>query len=131
MSARALPQSLIEQALTLLLKDALTRLDGQTLVYDRRFASSREEYAHELQRNRSYEALVPLAVLEYRPSREAQALIDRYVKQSRALRERAESQAATNDHAQAILTLVEGTDGLQRALQASGLTVPQTMGATQ
>lgn len=121
----------LEQALALLLKDALTRLQGQTLVYDRRFASSREEYAHELERNRSYESLVPLAIAEYRPSREAQALIDRYVKQSRALRERAESQAAANDHAQAILSLVEGTDNLQRALQASGLTVPQTMGATQ
>lgn len=121
----------LEQALTLLLKDALTRLDGQTLVYDRRFASSREEYAYELERNRSYDALVPLAILEYRPSREAQSLIDRYVRQSRALRERAESQAAANDHAQAILTLVEGTDNLQRALQASGLTVPQTMGAAQ
>lgn len=121
----------LEQALTLLLKDALTRLDGQTLVYDRRFASSRDEYAYELERNRSYEALVPLAVLEYRPSREAQALIDRYVRQSRALRERAEGQAAANEHAQAILSVVEGTDNLQRALQASGLTVPQTMGATQ
>jgi len=122
---------LLEQALTLLLKDALTRLDGQTLVYDRRFASSREEYAFELARHRSYESLVPLAILEYRPSREAQALIDRYVTQGRTLRERAEGLAAANEHAQAILALVEGTDGLQRALQASGLTVPQTMGASK
>jgi inorganic triphosphatase YgiF len=121
----------LEQALALLLKDALARLQGQTLVYDRRFANSRDEYAHELARNRSYESLVPLAIAEYRPSREAQALIERYVRQSRALRERAESQAAPNDHAQAILSLVEGTDSLQRALQASGLTVPQTMGAKQ
>ncbi len=121
----------LEQALSLLLRDALTRLDGQTLVYDRRFASSREEYAYELERHRSFDGLVPLAVIEFRPSREAQALIERYVKQSRALRERAEAQAAANDHAQAILSLVEGTDNLQRALQASGLAVPQTMGATQ
>lgn len=121
----------LEQALTLLLKDALSRLDGQTLVYDRRFSNSREEYGHELERNRSYESLVPLAILEYKPSREAQALIDRYVRQSRSLRERAEREAAANQHDQAILTLVEGTDNLQRALQASGLVVPQTMGATQ
>ncbi len=121
----------LEQALTVLLKNALSRLDGQTLVYDRRFASSREEYAHELERHRSYDSLVPLAILEYRPSREAQTLIERYVRQSRALRERAEAQAAANDHAQAILSLAEGTDNLQRALHASGLTVPQTMGSSQ
>ena len=119
----------IEQALTLLLKDALTRLNGQTLVYDRRFANSREEFSFESERFRSYESLIPLALVEYRPSKEALALIDRYVKQGRSLRERAEAQAATNDHASAILTMVEGTDVLQRALQASGLTVPQTMGS--
>lgn len=120
---------LLEQALTLLLKDALSRLNGQTLVYDRRFASSREEYAFEAERFRSYEALIPLALVEFRPSKEARALIERYVRQGRAARDRAETQAAANDHASAILSVVEGTDVLQRALQASGLTVPQTMGA--
>jgi hypothetical protein len=119
----------MEQALTLLLKDALARLNGQTLVYDRRFANSREEFSFESERFRSYESLIPLALVEYRPSKEALALIDRYVKQGRGLRERAEAQAAANDHRQAILTMVEGTDVLQRALQASGLTVPQTMGS--
>jgi hypothetical protein len=117
----------MEQALTLLLKDALTRLNGQTLVYDRRFASNREEFGFESERFRSYEALIPLALVEYRPSKEALALIERYLKQGRALRDRAEAQAAANDHASAILSVVEGTDVLQRALQASGLTVPQTM----
>lgn len=121
----------LEQALTMLLKDALNRLDGKTLVYDRRFTSTKEEYAHELERNRSYESLVPLAVLEYKPSREARALIDRYVAQGRSLRQRAEREAAANDHTQAVLSLAEATDHLQRALQASGLVVPQTMGATQ
>lgn len=119
----------MEQALTLLLKDALTRLNGQTLVYDRRFANSREEFHFESERFRSYEQLIPLALVEYRPSKEALALIDRYVRQGRSLRDRAQAQAAANDHAQAILTMVEGTDVLQRALQASGLTVPQTMGS--
>jgi len=119
----------MEQALTVLLKDALTRLNGQTLVYDRRFANSREEFSFESERFRSYESLIPLALVEYRPSKEALALIDRYVKQGRSLRERAEAQAAANDHASAILTMVEGTDALQRALQASGLSVPQTMGS--
>jgi hypothetical protein len=119
----------LDQALSLLLKDALHRLDGQTLVYDRRFASTRDEFAYELARHRSLDGLVPLAVLEYRPSREAQVLIDRYVKQARDHRARAESQAGAADHANALLSLSEGTESLQRALQAAGLSVPQTMGS--
>jgi hypothetical protein len=118
----------LEQALAILLKDALGRLDGKTLVYDRRFDNVQQEFAWELDRLRSYESLVPLAVLEYRPSREAVALIERYVGQAKALRANAESQAAANDHATGVQTLVEATNTLQRALQAAGLSVPQTMG---
>jgi hypothetical protein len=117
----------LDQALGVLLKDTLHNLDGKTLIYDRRFANVREEFAYELARHRSYEGLVPLAVLEYRPSREALALIDRYVQQSKSLRSRAEQQAAAADHAGGVQTLAEATDVLQRALQAAGLAVPQTM----
>jgi hypothetical protein len=120
---------LLDASLGLLLKDALTRFDGQTLIYDRRFASTREEFAYELERHRSYEALVPLAVLEYRPSQEARALIERYLGQGRSLRDRAQAQADGNDPATGLKTLNEGIDALQRALQAAGLAVPQTMGA--
>lgn len=118
----------LEKALGLLLKDALTRTQGKTLVYDRRFADVKQEFSYELERQRSYESLVPLAVLEYRPSKEAVALIERYVQNSRNLRSKAEAQAAANDHAQGVQTLNEATDALQRALQAAGLSVPQTMG---
>ena len=122
--------SALEKALSLLLKDALGRIDGKTVVYDRRFSDVKQEFAYELERQRSYDSLVPLAVLEYRPSKEAVALIERYVQSSRGLRAKAEAQAAANDHAQAVQTLNEATDALQRALLAAGLSVPQTM-ATQ
>jgi hypothetical protein len=120
---------LLDEALGWLLKDAIKRHDGQTVVYDRRFASSREEFSHELARLRSFEGLVPLAVTEYRPSKEAQVLIERYVQQARIARERAEALAAASDHANALLSVAEGTDNLQRALQAAGLSVPHTMGS--
>ena len=119
---------LLDQALALLLKDALQRAEGKTLVYDRRFSNAGEEYAYELARHRSLANLVPLAVLEYRPSKEAQVLIDRYVSQAGGLRERAEAQAAAADHAKALVILAEGTESLQRALKAAGLVVPQSMG---
>lgn len=122
--------SALERALALLLKDALGRIDGKTVVYDRRFADVKQEFAFELERQRSYDSLVPLAVLEYRPSKEAVALIERYVQNSRSLRAKAEAQAAANEYAQGVQTLNEATDALQRALLAAGLSVPQTM-ATQ
>lgn len=116
----------LDQALVLLLKDASARLAGHTIVYDWRFADRREEFEFELERFGSFERLVPLALLEFRPSAEALALIERYVAQARQLRERGEAQLTLNAGA-AVKSVVEGTDSLRRALQAAGLVVPQTL----
>jgi len=116
----------LDRALMLLLKDASTRLSGQTIVYDVRFANRREEFDFELERLRSFERLVPLALLEFRPSPEARALVDRHVAQARELRERGEAQVG-RDPIAAIKDVVEATDALRRALQAAGLSLPQTM----
>lgn len=116
----------LDQALVLLLKDASARLAGHTIVYDWRFADRREEFEFELERFGSFERLVPLALLEFRPSAEALALIERYVAQARQLRERGEAQLTLNTGA-AVKSVVEGTDSLRRALQAAGLVVPQTL----
>lgn len=117
---------LLDQALVLLLRDASVRLAGHTIVYDHRFANRREEFDFELARFRSFERLVPLAVLEFRPAAEALALVDRHVSQARELRERAEAQAS-RDALAAIRDVVEGTEALRRALNATGLVVQQTM----
>jgi hypothetical protein len=116
----------LDRAMVLLLKDASSRLTGQTIVYDRRFASRREEFEFELAHHLSFERLVPLALLEFRPTAEALVLVERYVAQARELRERGESLIASEPLA-AIKSVVEGTDSLRRALQAAGLVVPQTM----
>jgi hypothetical protein len=116
----------LDRALMLLLKDASQRLAGHTIVYDHKFANRREEFDFELHRHRDFERLVPLALLEYRPSPEARALVDRQVAHARELRERGEAQFA-RDPLAAIRDIVEGTDALRRALQAAGLALPQTM----
>ena len=116
----------LDQALVLLLKDASARLVGHTIVYDRRFANRREEFDFELDRHRSFERLVPLARVEFRPGPEARVLIDRYVAQARELRERGEAQV-DRDAMAAIKNVVDGTDSLRLALRAAGLVVPQTM----
>ncbi|HET8745417.1 MAG TPA: hypothetical protein VFM98_07420 [Ramlibacter sp.] len=116
----------LNRALMMLLNDASQRLAGQTIVYDHRFASRREEFDFELERHRSLERLVPLALLEFRPSPEARALVDRHVGQARELRERGEAQFA-RDPTAALHDLAEATEILRRALQAAGLAVPQSM----
>lgn len=118
----------LDQAVVLLLRDASTRLAGQTLVYDRKFASRDEEFAFELARHRSFERLVPLAIMEYKPSPEAAQLVQRHVAEARELREAAEGTLA-RDALLAIRKVNEGTEALRRALQAAGLVVPQTMGS--
>jgi len=116
----------LDKALMLLLKDASQRLAGHTIVYDHRFANRREEFDFELNRHRDFERLVPLALLEFRPSPEARALVDRHVAQARELRERGEAQFA-RDPLAAIRDVVDGTESLRRALQAAGLALPQSM----
>ncbi|HEY0825542.1 MAG TPA: hypothetical protein VGD76_17270 [Ramlibacter sp.] len=119
----------LDAALLLLLQDASARLAGHTIVYDVRFADRKEEFDFELERLRSFERLVPLALLEFRPSAEARVLMDRYVAQAGELRLRGESQFA-RDPLAAIKDLADATEALKRALQAAGLMVPQTMGST-
>lgn len=118
----------LDAALELMLRDFQVHLGGQVLIYSRTFPQPQDEYAFELERNRSYESLVPIAITEFRPGKDARALIDRYVKQNRALRERAERQAAAKSLKAAVTLLQDGTEVLQRALQAAGLNVPQTLG---
>jgi hypothetical protein len=119
----------LDAALMLLLHDASARLAGHTIVYDVRFADRKEEFDFELERFRSFERLLPLALLEFRPSAEARVLVDRYASQAGELRQRGESQFV-RDPLAAIKDLTDGTDALKRALQAAGLTVPQTMSST-
>jgi hypothetical protein len=118
----------LDRALALLLADFNVVLGGQALIYSRAFPQPQDEYPFELERNRSYESLVPLAVTEYRPGKDALALIDRYVQENRSLREQAQKQAAARNLKAAVQSLQDGTEALQRALQAAGLVVPQTTG---
>jgi len=118
----------LDRALALLLADFHVVLGGQALIYSRAFPQPQDEYPFELERNRSYESLVPLAVTEYRPGKDALALIDRHVQENGSLREQAQKQAAAHNLKAAVRSLQDGTEALQRALQAAGLVVPQTMG---
>lgn len=100
-------------------------LMSTTIVYDQKFDTPAEEYQYELARNRSYEELVPLAVAQLGTSRDNAQQSERYVQQSRELREAAQKQAAGGNYAAAIKTIQDATGHLQRSLRIAGVIVPQ------
>lgn len=89
--------------------------------------SPRAQYRHELERNRSYAALVPVALEELRPAGGALQLVQRYVETSEALVSLAARQAESADWPAALGSVQSATTYLQRALGAAGLVVPQAM----
>lgn len=96
-----------------------------TLDYTPHFKEAADEYGFELDRNRGYGDLVPLAVAELKPSNDAMKLIGRYVESNQALRRMAQQQAAGKNFPEALKNIRAGTTNLQRALLAAGLAVPQ------
>ncbi|MGE5652392.1 MAG: hypothetical protein ACM34A_19535, partial [Bacillota bacterium] len=100
-------------------------LASETIVYDAKFATPADEFQHELARNRGYEELVPIALAQLHTPPETAALSERYVQQSRQLRDVARQQAAGNDYSNALKTILDATGHLQRALRVAGLVVPQ------
>lgn len=104
-------------------------LGSATLRYAKSFATPREEFAFESERNRSYRELVPVAIAELKPRREAVALIERYVAANARALEAAQAHEASGRLREALDALRTGTGNLQAALAAAGLAVPRDMGA--
>lgn len=99
-------------------------LGAKTIEYAQHFATPAEEYAHELERNRSYGDLIPIALAEFKPGSEAIREVQNFTDANRKLREQAQQHAARNDHRSALAALRGGTARLQNALAAAGLRVP-------
>lgn len=97
---------------------------GKTIVSSLTFDSPEAEFKYELERNRSYEMLVTIAMQERGPvDPSLGALADRLVAESHDLRAEAEVKAKNGAHQPAIRTMEQATDKLLRALKAAGLPV--------
>lgn len=104
----------------------LSRVLGvKTIEYAQRFETPAEEYAYELERNRSYADLIPIALAEFKPDSEAIREVQHSVDTNRRLREQAQRHAEKKEHRSALAALRGGTAHLQSALAAAGLRVPQ------
>jgi hypothetical protein len=94
---------------------------GDTLVRSLTFASAREEYAYEIDRNDTHRMLVDLVKAE---RREAASVLQPLLDRAGTLRRDAEGQAQRGDHAAAIKTLEDSTRELIKAVRAGGIYVP-------
>lgn len=100
-------------------------LGTRTIEYAQRFESPTEEYGFELDRNRSYGELIPIALAEFKPSSEAIRQVNYFVETNRQMREQAQQHAAKKNYREALVAIRGGTGYLQSALGAAGLHVPQ------
>lgn len=120
----------LEKAERELMAGLNTLLGSATIQYSTKFDTPADEYAWELDRNRSYRDLVPVALAELKPRREALVLVERYVASNRTHLAEAERLAGTKQFAPAIDALKSGTTYLQAALAAAGLVMPKDAGAS-
>jgi len=115
----------LERAEQVLLVGLNRVLGSTTLDYAPKFDTPADEYAHEMDRNRSFLSLVPVALHEFRPTIEAMQLVNRYVESNTAQVGLASRHAERREWRDALRSLRQGTTYLQRALGAAGLAVPQ------
>ena len=99
--------------------EALRR--GDTLVRSLTFASPREEYDYEIDRNDTHRMLVDLVLTE---RREVGPIVQPLLDKAGGLRREAEAQAQRGDHDSAIRTLEAATRELVRAVRAGGIYIP-------
>jgi len=110
-------------------KSALGSVLGATLIdYTQRFATLAEEYASEIERNRSYLELIPVAINELKPTEDAKQTIDGLVEQDRAAIDLAHEYERLQDYAKALAHVRAGTTYLQLALSAAGLVLQRGQG---
>lgn len=97
---------------------------NQSIIYQLHFATPADEFKYELNRNKSYEVLVDIALGEKEnPDKDLHPYIRKLVEQSRELREQASTQATSGDHVTAIGTLENATKLLVKALRSAGVMV--------
>ncbi|MGY0199932.1 hypothetical protein [Leptothrix sp. BB-3] len=98
---------------------------GDTLVRSLNFASPREEYDYEIDRNDTHKMLITVLLADRKDAQGAMPpLMQPFVDKATTLRGEAEAQAKAGDHAGAIRTLENSTKELVRAIRAGGVYIP-------
>jgi hypothetical protein len=96
-------------------------LDAQTLTYELSFATPKDEYQYERNRNQEYNRLLATVVEKLNPPQAKMALITMLSKQGDDLLENAEQSATQGDFKAAIQTVQNSTARYQNAIQMAGV----------
>jgi hypothetical protein len=96
-------------------------LQAQTVVYDKNFATPKEEYEFELSRYDSYEELIPLAIEQRGPLPQTVKMMNQLAGRAKEIHEEGTALAAKGDHKMAIMALQAATEKLQQALRLAGV----------
>lgn len=108
------------------MRSAMNRImDSVEIEYTQKFDTPAEEYAFELERNRSYLEAIPVAIAEFKPTDEAKLNINNMVEQNREAVEQARVYAGKKDYNQALANVRTGTEYLLNALAVAGLVLLQ------
>lgn len=94
---------------------------GDTLVRSLNFASKREEYDYEIDRNDTHAMLIKVLLADRKDAAPAMAP---FTEKAAALRSEAEAQAKKGDHAAGIRLLEDSTRELVRAIRSGGIYIP-------
>ncbi len=98
---------------------------GDTLVRSLNFASAREEYDYEIDRNDTHKMLITVLLADRKDAQGGMPpVMQPFVDRAAVLRGEAEAQAKAGDHAAAVRTLENATRELVRAIRAGGVYIP-------
>lgn len=99
---------------------------GDTLVRHLSFASKKEEYDYELDRNDTHRMLVDILLREKLSNATGgmEKLVRQFIDKAAGLRSRAEQQAAKGEYANAVETLELSTREIVRAIRSAGVYIP-------
>ena len=96
-------------------------LESRTVVYDKNFATPKEEYEYELSRYASYEELIPIAIEQRHPAQRTVDMMDKLAARAKEIHGEAVALAAKGDHKQGIMALQAATNKLRQALRLAGV----------
>lgn len=96
-------------------------LASQTVVYDLKFDSAKDEYDYEVARYESYRELIPLAIERKRPNDDVIKLMNQFEKKAQSIFEKAQGFAKKGEYKTAVEGTREATKSLRGALRLVGV----------
>lgn len=98
---------------------------GDTLVRSLTFATKREEFDYELDRNETHRMLINVLLADRKDARGAMPpTMQPFIDRAAVLRREADEAARSGDHDKGVKTLEESTRELVRAIRAGGIYIP-------